>query len=80
MNKHEFDDQWRKVIKARFEKQQKLDWHSFVLVNLYRLSDEALDYIVQNDDNYFFGQWLVQKAVDIRIFEKYVLENKNEQR
>lgn len=70
MNRHQFEEEFNEKIKSTVGNQP---WHAHVTANMYKLSDEALHYIVQNDDNYFFGSWMVEKAIDLTIFDEIVL-------
>lgn len=71
MNRHEFEEEF--ALKIREQNLQGRSWHQHVEANMHKLSEEALHYIAQNDDGYFFGEWMVRKAVDLLIFEEVVL-------
>ncbi len=77
MTREEFEAQFREVIKDKFNvHSNKLGWHQFVEHNLHKLSHDALYYITENQDGYFFGDWMVRKAVDLIVFEEVVLKGK----
>lgn len=73
ISKEEFESEFREKIKNTYGNTQ-LGWHAHVEQNMYKLSHEALYYISENKDNYFFGQWMVSRAVDLLVFEEIVLK------
>lgn len=64
--------------KANYISNGRSIWHDFVTANMYKLSNEALHYIVKNDYGEFFGEWMVRKAIDLTVFEDIVLLGENE--
>lgn len=73
MTKHEFNEEFQKKITNRFAKRSKKEWgttwHGYIEINLHKLSKDALLYIVQNNDNYFFGDFIKRRALDLMAFE-----------
>lgn len=73
MNRQEFEAEFIEKIKSPFEKDQgRPDWFCYVDSNLYKLSDEALRYIISRK-NRPFGDWLVERAIYLTVFEDMVL-------
>lgn len=77
MTKREYEEEFFEKIKEKYFEQSELSWHQYVEANIPKLSKQALNYICQNNDNCFFGDWMVRAASNI-IFEDIVLKVQND--
>ena len=75
MTRQEFEQEFDEKIKC--EGYHLLPWHDHVRRNLHKMSDEALHFIAANCGNPF-GGWMVEKAMDLAVFEDIVLRGDDE--
>lgn len=51
------------------------DWYQHVAANMYKLSDDAIRFIISPCDDSFFGGWMVTQAIYLTAFEDIVLRS-----
>lgn len=58
----EFNREWSRV-KHLYNAQRDLGWHSFIEQNMHvLLSDQAMSFILSEQKEVFFGEWLIKAA------------------